>query len=93
MAIEIKTPIGDAFDKLSILEIKLKNVNDSVQKTNITNELNYLQNKLKPFWEAGGDELKEVYQRLLKTNGEMWVIEDSVRLKERDKNNKTGLKE
>ena len=41
MAIEIKTPIGDAFDKLSILEIKLKNVNDSVQKTNITNELNY----------------------------------------------------
>lgn len=84
MAIEIKTPIGDAFDKLSILEIKLKNVSDSVQKNNITNELNYLQDKLKPFWEAGGDKLKEVYQRLLKTNGEMWVIEDSVRLKERD---------
>ena len=84
MAIEIKTPIGDAFDKLSILEIKLENVKDEVQKQNIQNELNYLQDKLQPFWDAGGDTLKEVYQRLKKTNSQMWVIEDSVRLKERD---------
>ena len=84
MAIEIKTPIGDAFDKLSILEIKLENVKDEVQKQNIQNELNYLQDKLHPFWDAGGDTLKEVYQRLKKTNGQMWVIEDSVRLKEKD---------
>jgi len=84
MAIEIKTPIGDAFDKLSILEIKLENVKDEVQKQNIQNELNYLQDKLQPFWDAGGDTLKEVYQRLKKTNGQMWVIEDSVRLKEKD---------
>jgi len=84
MAIEIKTPIGDAFDKLSILEIKLENVKDEVQRKNIQNELNYLQDKLKPFWDNGGDELKEIYNRLKKTNGEMWVIEDSVRLKERD---------
>ena len=34
MAIEIKTPIGDAFDKLSILEIKLENVSDDTQKEN-----------------------------------------------------------
>ena len=84
MAIEIKTPIGDAFDKLSILEIKLENVKDEVQRENIQNELNYLQDKLKPFWDNGGDTLKEIYNRLKKTNGEMWVIEDSVRLKERD---------
>ena len=84
MAIEIKTPIGDAFDKLSILEIKLENVKDEVQKQNIQNELTYLHDKLQPFWNAGGDTLKEVYQRLKKTNGQMWVIEDSVRLKERD---------
>jgi len=84
MAIEIKTPIGDAFDKLSILEIKLENATEVVQKENIENELNYLQTKLKPFWDNGGDELKEVYDRLKKTNGEMWVIEDSVRLKEKD---------
>ena len=84
MAIEIKTPIGDAFDKLSILEIKLENVKDEVQKQNIQNELNYLQDKLQPFWNAGGDELKEIYDRLKKTNGQMWVIEDSVRLKEKD---------
>ena len=84
MAIEIKTPIGDAFDKLSILEIKLENVKDEVQRENIQNELNYLQDKLKPFWDNGGDELKEIYSRLKKTNGQMWVIEDSVRLKEKD---------
>ena len=84
MAIEIKTPIGDAFDKLSILEIKLENVKDEVQKQNIQNELNYLQDKLQPFWNAGGEELKEIYDRLKKTNGQMWVIEDSVRLKEKD---------
>ena len=85
MAIEIKTPIGDAFDKLSILEIKLENVKDEVQKQNIQNELNYLQDKLQPFWDAGGDTLKEVYQILKKTNGQMWVIEDSVRLLEKEK--------
>ena len=49
MAIEIKTPIGDAFDKLSILEIKLENVKDEVQRENIQNELNYLQDKLNHF--------------------------------------------
>ena len=85
MAIEIKTPIGDAFDKLSILEIKLENVSDEVQKENIKNELEYLQTKLKPFWDMGGNELQEVYDRLKKTNGEMWVIEDSVRLLEKKK--------
>ena len=84
MAVEIKTPIGDAFDKLSILEIKLENVKDSIQKENILNELNYLQTKLKPYWKAGGSVLEEIYVRLKKTNTEMWVIEDSVRLKERD---------
>ena len=85
MSIEIKTPIGDAFDKLSILEIKLENVKDEVQRENIQNELNYLQDKLKPFWDNGGDELKEIYSRLKKTNGQMWVIEDSVRLLEKEK--------
>lgn len=85
MAIEIKTPIGDAFDKLSILEIKLENVKDEVQRENIQNELRYLHDKLKPFWKNGGDKLKEIYGRLKKTNGEMWVIEDSVRLLEKEK--------
>lgn len=84
MAIEIKTPIGDAFDKLSILEIKLENVKDKVQRENIQNELNYLQDKLQPFWNVGGEELKEIYNRLKKTNSQMWVIEDSIRLKEKD---------
>lgn len=86
MAIEIKTPIGDAFDKLSILEIKLENVKDETQKNNINNELSYLQDKLSLFWREGGEELKEIYNRLKKTNREMWVIEDSVRLKEKDNN-------
>ena len=84
MAIEIKTPLGDAFDKLSILEIKLDNVSDEVQRVNIQNELNYLRERLQPYWEHGGDELKTIYDNLKETNSKMWIIEDSVRLKERD---------
>ena len=82
MAIEIKTPIGDAFDKLSILELKLEHVTDESARKNIENELTYLRDKLEKYW---NDDVKEIYSRLKKTNGEMWVIEDSVRLKEKDK--------
>ena len=82
MAIEIKTPIGDAFDKLSILELKLEHVEDASARKNIENELSYLRDKLDKYW---NDDVREIYSRLKKTNGEMWVIEDSVRLKEKDR--------
>lgn len=85
MSIEIKTSIGDVFDRLSILEIKLDNVTTEVQKTNILNELEYLRIKLIPYWESGGDNLKEIYDRLKGINNELWTIEDSIRLKERNR--------
>jgi hypothetical protein len=79
---EIKVPTGDAFDKLSILEIKLEHVKDKSAKNNIENELKYLKEKLQSYWTP---EIKELYQKLKSTNQEIWDIEDAIRIKEKNK--------
>ena len=48
-----------------------KRFREQESQQNIQNELNYLQDKLQPFWDAGGDTLKEVYQRLKKTKAKI----------------------
>jgi len=86
MNLLISIPVGDAFDKLSILEIKRDHAdNNTPQKTNIENEINSLSGDLNHLWEGGGDRLLNLYDELKSTNLEMWVIEDSIRLKEKAK--------
>lgn len=78
----MKVPLGDAFDKMTILEIKSQNVSDSEKKANINNELSYIREKLSIYFSS--DELSELYNDLKGVNQALWDIEDSIRLKERD---------
>lgn len=78
---EIEVSIGEIVDKLSILDIKMKNIEDIEKLKNIEKEFNYLNdivfNKL---------EIEEVdYQRLVSINTKLWIIEDDIREKERCK--------
>lgn len=82
MSIDMKVPLGDAFDKMTILEIKSQNVSDSEKKANINNELSYIREKLSIYFSSG--ELSELYSDLKGVNQALWDIEDSIRLKERD---------
>lgn len=78
---EIEVSIGEIVDKLSILDIKMKNIEDIEKLKNIEKEFNYLNDivfdKLK---------IEEVdYQRLVSINTKLWIIEDDIREKERRK--------
>lgn len=78
---EIEVSIGEIVDKLSILDIKMKNIEDIEKLKNIEKEFNYLNDivfdKLK---------IEEVdYQRLVSINTKLWIIEDDIREKERCK--------
>jgi len=87
---EILAPIsvGELYDKISILEIKLMHVGDNESKrANIEKELAKLkriQHDLKlPDSLNKRQELEEVYQRLKNTNLAIWKIEDSIRQHEK----------
>ena len=78
---EVEVSIGEIVDKLSILDIKMKNIEDVDKLKNIEKEFNYLNDivfkKLK---------IEEVdYQRLVSINTKLWIIEDDIREKERRK--------
>ena len=85
MKLKISIPIGDAFDKLSILEIKQLHAEDAKQISNILNEVDSLSSELESLWEGGGERLASIYKKLKATNLELWGIEDSIRLKEKDR--------
>jgi hypothetical protein len=76
---EIEVSIGEIVDKLSILDIKMKNIKGIDKLKNIEKEFIYLNdivfNKLN---------IKEVdYQKLVDINTKLWIIEDDIRDKER----------
>tara|TARA_B110000003_G_scaffold62782_1_gene63173 strand:+ start:6131 stop:6499 length:369 start_codon:yes stop_codon:yes gene_type:complete len=78
MKIEVSN--GEILDKLSILEIKLKNIKDADKLIHITNEYNFLKDistKI-PY------DVKR-YEKLLNINTTLWGIEDEIREKERNK--------
>jgi hypothetical protein len=71
---EIEVSIGEIVDKLSILDIKMKNIEDVDKLKNIEKEFNYLNDivfkKLK---------IEEVdYQRLVSINTKLWIIEKMI---------------
>lgn len=90
---ELLAPIsvGELYDKISILEIKLMHVGDDAgKKANIENELSKLiriRHDLKlPDSLNKRAELEEIYQDLKKTNLAIWKIEDNIRQHEKTQN-------
>lgn len=87
MIIDIKIGIGEALDRVSILEIKLESISDEVKLKNIKKEYDYLISILQPIEELDGTKL--LYESLYKVNCSLWEVEDILR--ELEKNNDFGV--
>jgi hypothetical protein len=77
MKIEISN--GELLDKLSILEIKEKNISDPTKLENIKNEFNELKPLANIIFNDFSPQIKDLYSRLSEVNNELWVIEDDIR--------------
>jgi hypothetical protein len=87
MNIEIKIGIGEALDRISILEIKMEKIDDEVKLNNIKKEYEFLKGAILPIPELYGT--TELYQRLFTVNMLLWDVED--KLRELEKNINFGI--
>ena len=81
----INTPIslGELVDKISILKIKKKNINDVKKLSHISEELVLLEDTLTN--SVTLDKIKNYLDQLININSELWNIEDNIRDCERKK--------
>ena len=75
--------VGELLDKISILEIKQKNIKDDQKIKIISKELESLNYSLKKDVHIT-DEIKSLYEDLKKINIKLWNIEDGKRDCERN---------
>ncbi|MET4677543.1 MULTISPECIES: DUF6165 family protein [unclassified Luteibacter] len=80
----IHTPVsyGELIDKITILQIKLMEIQDDAKLTNVRNELELLDATWKND-KASETDITDEQARLLAVNQRLWKIEDDIRLKER----------
>lgn len=83
MKVEVSN--GELLDKLTILEIKLKNITDKEKLVNIQNEVNILNPLAKGLFERYNSDLQYHYLHLADINAQLWQIEDDIRECERNK--------
>ena len=83
MKVEVSN--GELLDKLSILELKLKNIKDVKKLINIKNEHGGLSPLCNNLFNNYGNELRSLYAKLSEINAELWKIEDDIRECERNK--------
>lgn len=83
---EIKGPIslGELIDKITILEIKIKKINDKEKLKNISNELNKLLALLDNL-QLNKNDLNIYSKQLYKVNKKLWQTEDILRTLENKK--------
>ncbi|MCB0721812.1 MAG: hypothetical protein KDC42_05875 [Ignavibacteriae bacterium] len=74
MLIEVSN--GEIIDKLTILTIKLANIQEEQKLGNIRKEFDVMYNAAK---EIGIDETNDLYQQMLEINSKLWDIEDKIR--------------
>ena len=81
MNVSVQIPIGEFFDKLTILEIKRSRIKDPAKLENIDRELKGLNRLLEELPFSRKDVSDEV-DELKAINEKLWVIEDELRDKE-----------
>jgi len=79
----IEVSHGEIVDKLTILQIKKENIKDPSKLDNIVKEYNYLLSIVEN--DLGILTSSPEYLELLSINKDLWVIEDDIREKERQK--------
>tara|TARA_B110000977_G_scaffold196830_1_gene278023 strand:- start:132 stop:557 length:426 start_codon:yes stop_codon:yes gene_type:complete len=88
MKVEISN--GELLDKVSILEIKLKNITNEEKLVNIKNEFKILKPLAINLFNSDEGGILSHYRYLIEINSELWKIEDDIR--ECEKNNDFGPK-
>ena len=83
MQVEISN--GELIDKITILEIKLIEIEDKDKLINIQKEFDILNPLVEELFEKYDGQLQNHYLELAKINGELWDIEDWIRDCEREK--------
>lgn len=80
--IQVPVSFGELIDKITILEIKSKQMTDPAKLANVRNELQQLD----ATWTAhpaSATDIADERARLLAVNEALWDIEDRIRLKEK----------
>ena len=83
MLIDTPISLGELVDKISILIIKDKNIDDLDKKNHVNKELSFLKKTLKKYLKE--EEIKDYLDELTEINSKLWVIEDDIRDCERNK--------
>ena len=86
MEVNVPVSVGELLDKLSIVEIKIKNISDSQKLEYSNKEFNLLKEKADDVKSINTQKYDEFYSSLLKTNSKLWEIEDDIRDLENLKN-------
>jgi len=80
------TPVswGELIDKITILEIKARNILSEAGRANVLKELRLLGEAVAPVV-LQRDDVQGLKAQLRETNEKLWQIEDNIRLKETSK--------
>lgn len=73
---------GEVLDKFSILAIKQIKISDKIKLSNIEKEISHLRPVLLKILSIDPS-IEALYNSLKSTNEKLWIIEDSIRIKEK----------
>ena len=79
----VEVSVGELLDKISILEIKKKNIKNLEKLKFINDEYNILKDQLNKNVKSN-EKLEKLFQSLKEINARLWVIEDDKRLCEKN---------
>ena len=79
MKILAEISVGELFDKITILNIKLKKINDPMKLKNVKTELDSLKELSNKINLKDNETLKKYVQKLQDINEELWDIENNKR--------------
>ena len=83
MALLVPVSWGELLDKIAILKIKSEKITDQQKLVNVRHELDLLQ-KVRSDNVRASNELAPLEEQLYRVNSELWLIEDDIRLCEKD---------
>lgn len=81
--ITIPISVGELIDKLSILQVKQTMISDQNKLEFINNEFELLYNFSSVYLDD--EQISKIYHQLVDTNSALWMIEDELRIKEKNK--------
>ena len=84
MIINVPISLGELIDRISILQIKKKNIRDIEKQNFINEELTLLEETLKNVLNDNKD-IRKYLNKLIIVNSKLWEIEDNLRECERQK--------